>query len=104
MAKYILGNSSTNIIAENVKLTSEPTLASHAVTKGYVDDFGNRGYVHNQTVASDVWVINHNMKKRPGVVVIDSAEVTCVGDIRYDSENSLTIFFSAEFSGTAYLN
>lgn len=31
-------------------------------------------YVHNQAVASDTWVINHNLNKNPTVTPVDSAD------------------------------
>lgn len=65
----------------------------------------NHTYVHNQTIPSDTWVINHDLTgKFPSVTVIDSAGSVVVGDVRYTAPNQVTVTFSAGFSGTAYLN
>ena len=60
-------------------------------------------YLHPQPQASDTWVISHNLSKRPAVTVVDSTDREVVGDIKYDSDNQITITFSAGFSGEAYL-
>lgn len=61
-------------------------------------------YVHNQGSPSATWSITHGMGKKPSVVVIDSGGDICTGTIVYDTDNALTLTFSAGFSGTAYLN
>ena len=58
---------------------------------------------HPQPIASDTWVISHNLSKRPAVTVVDSTEREVVGDIKYDSDDQITITFSTGFSGEAYL-
>jgi hypothetical protein len=65
---------------------------------------GDLTYTHPQGAASDVWVINHNLNKRPSVTVQDSAFDAVDGDVVYNDANTLTITFSAAFSGVAYLN
>ena len=57
-----------------------------------------------QTVASATWVVVHNLGKFPSVSVVDSSGHLVVGDVQHNSNNSLTIRFSAAFAGTAYLN
>lgn len=61
-------------------------------------------YVHTQSVPSDEWVIEHGLAQYPSVTVVDSAGHTIISDVRYDTDSSLTVFFSASFSGKAYLN
>jgi hypothetical protein len=65
---------------------------------------GDVHYEHNQGVASDTWVINHSLGKRPSVTVIDSAGDECQGDVTYPSADQVVVYFSAPFSGKAYLN
>lgn len=64
----------------------------------------NISYTHNQGVAASVWVITHNLNKKPSVIVVDSAGNTCIGIIEFNSNSQITITFSSEFSGIAYLN
>jgi hypothetical protein len=61
-------------------------------------------YVHTQSVASTTWVVSHNLKKRPSVSVVDSADNIVIGDVTYNSDSQVTINFNFAFSGKAYLN
>ena len=61
-------------------------------------------YVHNQNSSSDTWVITHNLGWFPNVTVVDSGGTNVEGDVQYDSENQITLNFSAGFSGIAYLS
>ena len=60
--------------------------------------------VHTQSVASNIWTINHNMDKFPSVSIVDSAENIVIGEILYSTSNRVILTFSAPFSGKAYLN
>lgn len=68
---------------------------------GIVED---KTYLHNQTIASDTWVIVHNLNKFPAVSVIDSAGNEVIGDVTYDDANQVTLRFEGGFKGTATLN
>ena len=61
-------------------------------------------YTFEQMTAESVWTIVHNLNRFPSVTVVDSAGSVAVGDVQYTTVNSLTITFSAAFSGKAYLN
>ena len=61
-------------------------------------------HAHNQAAASSAWVITHNLNKYPSVTITDSANDEVEGEVRYNGLNSLTVTFSAPFSGKAYLN
>lgn len=62
-------------------------------------------YIHEQGVASDTWVITHNLGKYPSVTVVDSAgEAQIPDNIDYNSDNQLTIQFIGSFAGKAFLN
>lgn len=65
---------------------------------------GTTTYVHTQALASDTWVISHGLGRHPSVSVVDSAANVVTGDVTYDSNNQVTVRFSAAFGGTAYLN
>lgn len=60
-------------------------------------------YTHSQDLASTEWTVNHNLGYYPSVVVIDSAGTVIVGDVEYLGTSQLKIYFSAPFSGKAYL-
>jgi hypothetical protein len=61
-------------------------------------------FVHTQSAAMATWTIVHNMKYMPSVTVIDFGGNEVEGDIVYNDTDSLTINFSAQMSGTAYLS
>ena len=54
--------------------------------------------------ASKVWVILHNLNKKPSVTVIDNYGDVVWCDIEYTNDNTVTLQFSEETAGTVYLN
>lgn len=61
-------------------------------------------YIHKQILASDVWIIEHNLGRFPSVTVVDSIRREYEGTVDYDNDRRLRVTFSAPFSGEAYLN
>lgn len=61
-------------------------------------------YVHTQNSPSTTWTINHNLKMYPSVTVVDSAESHVMGQVIYQTLNSVTVEFTSAFSGKAYLS
>ena len=61
-------------------------------------------FTYTQDSVSSTWVIDHNLQKFPSVMVVDSSNNIVIGDITYNSNNRLTIEFSAPFAGKAFLN
>lgn len=65
---------------------------------------------HPQGVASDVWVITHNLNKVPNVKIIDSTGEQVFGTVKIggtnneDPMNMIRVIFGGAFSGTAYLD
>lgn len=65
---------------------------------------GPVAYVHNQGTIAASWLVEHSLGFFPNVTVIDSGGTTCEGDVGHIDDNTLTIQFSAAFTGTAYLS
>jgi hypothetical protein len=61
-------------------------------------------YEHDQMVASNTWLVSHQLGKNPSVTIIDSAGTTVFGDITYIDKNTLSIYFSFPFSGKVFCN
>lgn len=61
-------------------------------------------YQHIQDEVSKDWVIVHNLGFRPNVTVVDSAGTIYEGEIAYTNTTTLTVSFSAAFSGKAFLS
>jgi len=59
--------------------------------------------IHTQSSASSTWNITHELGGRPSVTIVDSAGTVVVGDVVYNSNTSITVSFSAPFSGFVYL-
>lgn len=61
-------------------------------------------FIYEQMIASNEWIIDHNLGKYPSIHIVDSANSIVSGDVRYISLNQLVVSFIGEFSGKAYLN
>lgn len=85
-------NSTSGLSATNVQVAIDVLSANKA---SY--------YEHDQQVASNEWVITHNLGKLPSVTVIDSADTIVIGDTEFLSNNQLKISFTGSFTGKAYL-
>ena len=92
---------------------SNPKSVAIDVNHGAVGPQGPRGtqgmgadttYYFVQGVPSDTWVIDHNLGRHPSVTVVDSGGTQVYGEVLYNSNNRLTLIFSNQFSGQAYLN
>jgi hypothetical protein len=75
-----------------------------AIYPGTGEDVGDKNYVHNQSVASQTWTVNHNLGKYASATMVLSTGQKGYGDITYIDENTLTITFASAESGKAYIN
>ena len=76
--------------------------SANNITLASLNDDAN--FVFTQGVPSATWNITHNLGKFCSVTVVDTSKQIVIGDITYTNDNSLTITFSAPFSGEAFLN
>jgi hypothetical protein len=60
-------------------------------------------HVHTQASVSSRWEITHALGGRPSVTVVDTSGTVVIGEVTYNSNTSVTIEFTAPFSGFAYL-
>lgn len=62
-------------------------------------------YIFEQGIASDTWIVEHNLDKRPSITVVDTSGNTQMPDeISYNSDNKIILKFVSSFAGWAYLN
>lgn len=87
---------------QNTVIIPRPTTSMSI--KGVTGGGGDAHFVYEQNMPEAVWVITHNLGKKPVAVVVDSTENVVIGEIQYNSLNTLTITFVDPFSGKAYLN
>ena len=78
--------------------------AYYDVANFVLDSASDKNYVHNQTVPSATWNVQHNLNKFPSVTSVNNSNIKMFGEVTYVDENNLTINFSAGFSGKAYIN
>lgn len=64
----------------------------------------DKTFVYEQGVASDTWVIEHNLGKYPSVSLVDSAGTQFDADVEYNSENICTVRMNGATTGKAFLN
>ena len=79
--------------ASDQKLVTEKAVAEATAT-----------YTHEQAVATNTWVVTHNLGKFPSVVIQDSAGTQFLAPVYYNSANQLTISMNGATTGKAYLN
>mgnify|MGYP003403619564 CR=1 FL=1 len=65
---------------------------------------GDKHYTHNQTVPSVMWIINHNLGKKPSIDSVDSTGREIKGHVEYVNENTSYIHHSGPISGKAFCN
>lgn len=62
-------------------------------------------YTFEQGIASDTWIIYHNLNKKPSITIVDSSgKVQLPNEIEYTDENTITVTFLGAFAGKAFLN
>jgi hypothetical protein len=90
-------------IVVTVTPQAAPAVTLNQITVGGINA-PSIAYTHTQSTSSNTWVIIHNLNFFPNVTVVDSSGAICEGEIAYTSNDALTITFSGQFSGAAYLS
>ena len=84
--------------------TASYTIEDLGTYFGETVGISDKTYRHIQGLPSNTWVITHNLNKYPSVTVQDSAGSIVLGEITYNSLNTITLTFSGSFSGQAHFN
>ncbi|MBQ2285197.1 MAG: hypothetical protein II244_05995 [Clostridia bacterium] len=61
-------------------------------------------FVFEQGIASDTWIIVHNLGKKPSVILTDSAGTEFKAHVEYNTLDQLTVYINGATTGKAYLN
>ena len=98
-----LGNVSiTTVVADDSHLHTIDTITNFEnETKAVIRDMT---YVHNQSTASNLWIITHNLGYFPNIDITDSAGTSVIGDYQHVDVNTITATFTFPFAGKAYLS
>jgi hypothetical protein len=59
---------------------------------------------YNITVASTVWVLNHNLGFNPNITTTDNNGQEIFGSVTYVNQNTISVTFSSPVTGWAYLS
>ena len=105
VSPYVLKTTNLNLgpgIIGSTNFTQETINVS--LDYDYVQEQVRENYVHDQQVASNTWVVIHELDKFPSVSIVNTANQAVVGDITYNTLNQLTITFTSQISGKAYIN
>lgn len=69
-----------------------------------LQEVSDKTFVFEQGIASDTWVIKHNLGKYPSVSLVDSAGTQFDADVEYNDENTCTVRMNGATTGKAFLN
>ena len=93
------------VTLENYASNGVISLDGYYIFSEFVDAAtGDKNYVHPQDQASAIWTVQHNLNKFPSVTSVNTNNIEMYGEVVFDDLNSLTINFSAAFSGQAFIN
>ena len=56
------------------------------------------------TTAATTWTIEHNLGIYPSITTVDDNGEVIVGEVTYTDDDTITVVFSEDVSGYAYLN
>lgn len=86
-------------------LPNQHTIESITGLAEALQEVSDKTFVFEQSIASDTWVIKHNLNKQASCFAVDSSgNVQIPNEIRYVSDNEIIVTFLAPFAGKAYLN
>jgi hypothetical protein len=81
------------------------------LNKYYTISLSNKGQSDKNFVSNDITftanvgqTVNHNLGKRPTVVLVDSAGTEVVADIQHNSTTQITVTTTSSFTGRIYAN
>ncbi len=89
---------------EQSVVTIEGSALINASKTGQTVTLTSQTFVFEQGIASNEWVINHNLNKRPSIELVDSQGREFKAYIEYNSDNQCTVLLDSATTGYAYLN
>ena len=69
-----------------------------------LQEVSDKNFVFEQGIASDIWLIKHNLGKYPSVSLVDSSGTQFDADVEYNDENTCTVRMNGATTGKAFLN
>lgn len=88
--------------AENAaQSAAESAAAALSAAESIISD---KAFVFEQGIASNMWVIEHNLNKYPSVSVVDSANNIITPEVEYIDLNNIVVRMNGATTGKAFLN
>jgi hypothetical protein len=84
--------------------TSGQILSSNGTGTEWINSPSDKTFIFIQALAANPWIVNHNLNKFPSVTMVLSTGQVGMADVNYIDANNLTITFSGDESGKAYMN
>lgn len=72
-------------------------------TQGPPGPAGGEGFLYTQLTPAGTWVINHNLGRYVGVLLMSTSHVVVDSDVTEGDPNTVTVTFSSPFAGYAVL-
>lgn len=93
-----------DVVLKDVATSTIQKIVERIILKSTEVGISDKHYTHTQSSPATAWLVNHNMGKRPAVVITDLSGVQREGSITYLGDSSLIINFSVPVSGLAICN
>ena len=97
--KKLIKNCDINVSASGSVITSVEAFDGFALATASMLGL----YTHEQTLASDEWIIDHNTGHYPCVTLVDTNNTVMVGTIQYVTLNRVKVTFESAVTGKAFL-
>lgn len=97
--KKLIKNCDIKVSESSCIITSLEPFTGFALTSSSVLGL----YTHEQTLASDEWIIDHNTGHYPCVTIVDNNNIVMVGTIQYVTLNRVKVTFESAVTGKAFL-
>lgn len=95
-------------VASYNSLTDKPSINGVTLignqTSAALGITSDAAFIYTQTTPVATWTIAHNLDKYPSVTTMDSVGNQIIGDVTYTDLNNLTVTFTSNIAGKAYLN
>lgn len=85
-------------------ITDNKTYPTTLAVANLVNYYADKYYSYEQLIPSKNWLINHNLNKKPSILITDINGTAVEGEINYIDDNNILLNFNSEFMGFCILN
>ena len=88
----------------HISLYIRTVVTIDVTTENKVTTISSKTFIFEQGIPATEWIINHNLNKRPNVVLTDTSGVVFESYKEYPSNNQVIVYLEGAMTGFAYLN